>query len=66
MDEPSHDPRQDSAAGWTLGAGGLPKSAWLVLAVIAIMLGIALLTVGYLGYGVVIVIIGLAAAVNLF
>ncbi len=66
MDEPSHDPRQDPASGWTLGAGGLPKSAWLVVSVIAIVLGLALLGIGYIGYGVLIVIVGLAAAVNLF
>jgi len=66
MDDSDRNARQDPASGWTLGAGGLPKSAWLVLAVIAIVLGISLLSVGYLGYGVMIVIIGLAAAVNLF
>jgi hypothetical protein len=66
MDDPSHDARQDPASGWSLGAGGLPKSAWLVVAVIAIVLGLVLLGIGYIGYGVLIVIVGLAAAVNLF
>lgn len=66
MDESSHDTRPGPASGWTLGAGGLPKAAWLVLALIAVVLGISLLGVGYLGYGIVIVIVGLAAAVNLF
>jgi len=66
MDEPSHDTRSDPASGWTFGAGGLPKAAWLVLALVAVVLGIALLGIGYLVYGVVIVIVGLAASVNLF
>jgi hypothetical protein len=66
MDEPNKDRRPDSASGWTLGAGGLPKSAWLVLALVAIMFGVVLLGIGYLGYGLLIVIVGLAAAANLF
>jgi hypothetical protein len=37
-----------------------------VLAVIAIALGASLLGTGYLGYGILIVIVGLAAGVNLF
>lgn len=66
MDEPSNDVRPDPGSGWTLGAGGLPKVAWLVLAAIAIGLGAILLGMGYLGYGILIVIVGLAAGVNLF
>jgi hypothetical protein len=65
MDQPPNDPRSDPASGWTLGAGGLPKAAWLVLAVLLIALGAVLLGVGYLGYGILIVIVGLAAGVNL-
>ena len=66
MDEPSNDGPPDPGSGWTLGAGGLPKAAWLVLAVIAIGLGGILLGMGYLGYGVLIVIVGFAAGVNVF
>jgi hypothetical protein len=66
MDESSKDAPPDPGSGWTLGAGGLPKAAWLVLAVIAIGLGGILLGMGYLGYGVLIVIVGLAAGVNVF
>jgi hypothetical protein len=66
MDEPANDQPQDPASGWALGAAGLPKAAWLVLAVIAIALGATLLGMGYLGYGILIVIVGLAAGVNLF
>ena len=64
MDEPATDRQPDPGSGWTLGAGGLPKAAWLVLAVITIGLGAILLGVGYLGYGILIVIVGLAAGVN--
>ena len=66
MDESAKDAPQDPGSGWTLGAAGLPKAAWLVLAVLAIGLGGILLGVGYLGYGILIVIVGLAAGVNLF
>ena len=66
MDEPANHQPQDPGSGWALGAGGLPKAAWLVLAVIAIALGVSLLGMGYLGYGILIVIVGLAAGVNLF
>lgn len=48
-----------------LGAGGLPKPAWLVVAVLLVGLGAVLLGVGYLGYGILIVLVGLAAGVNL-
>lgn len=65
MAEPTND-APDPTSGWTLGAGGLPKAAWLVLAVIAIGLGGILLGMGYLGYGILIVIVGLAAGVNVF
>jgi hypothetical protein len=66
MDEPANHQSQDPGSGWALGAGGLPRAAWLVLAFIAIALGASLLGMGYLGYGILIVIVGLAAAVNLF
>jgi hypothetical protein len=65
VDEPSNDAPQDPGSGWALGAAGLPKAAWFVLAAIAIALGAILLGIGYLGYGILIVIVGLAAGVNL-
>jgi hypothetical protein len=64
MDQRPNDVRSDPASGWTLGAGGLPKAAWLVLAVVLIGLGAVLLGVGYLGYGILMVIVGVAAGVN--
>ena len=55
--------RRDEQVGHKLGRD---RNAWLVLAVIAIALGVSLLGMGYLGYGILIVIVGLAAGVNLF
>ena len=52
-------------SGWTLGAGGLPKVFWAVLGVLLVALAVYLLAVGYIGYGAVIGILALAAAVNL-
>jgi hypothetical protein len=51
--------------GWTLGAGGLPKVFWAVLGALLLALAIYLLAVGYIGYGAVIAILAVAAAVNL-
>lgn len=52
--------------GWALGAGGLPRAFWGTLAVLLLALAVYLLAVGYVGYGGVIVILALAAAVNLW
>jgi len=52
-------------SGWELGAGGLGKVAWGVLAVLLVVLGVLLLASGYLGYGGLILILAAAAAVNL-
>jgi hypothetical protein len=65
MDHLPNDPGPDPTSGWMLGAGGLPKPAWLVVAVLLVGLGAVLLGVGYLGYGILIVLVGLAAGVNL-
>ena len=61
MDEPSNDARPDPASGWTLGAGGLRRSHGWCWQLIAIVPGAVLLGMGYLGYGILIVIVGLAA-----
>lgn len=52
-------------AGWALGADGLPKVSWVVLAALLVALGVILLAAGYLGYGAMILILACAAAVNL-
>jgi hypothetical protein len=53
-------------AGWTLGAGGLPRAFWGILALLLLALGVYLLAVGYIGYGGVILLLAAAAAFNLW
>lgn len=52
-------------SGWELGAGGLGKVSWAVLAALLVGLGVLLLASGYMGYGGIILILAAAAAVNL-
>jgi hypothetical protein len=52
--------------GWELGAGGLTKVAWAILAILLLGLGVLLLASGYIGYGGIILVLAGAAAVNLF
>jgi hypothetical protein len=66
--EPSEKPRRSARppeTGWELGASGLTKVAWGILALLLAALGILLLVSGYIGYGGVILILAGAAAVNL-
>ena len=51
--------------GWTLGADGFPKAAWISLAVLLAAFSLLLLVVGYVGYGAMIATLAAAAAVNL-
>lgn len=51
--------------GWTLGAGGLPKYFWAGLCVCLIGLAVLILVLGYLVYGVLLLVLAGAAAVNL-
>jgi hypothetical protein len=62
----SDDPgaRRPSHAGWTLGAGGLPKPVWAGMALLLMIVGVVLLLSGYMGYGVLILVVAAAAAVN--
>lgn len=65
---PPEKPRRSARppeTGWELGAGGLTKVAWGVLAVLLVALGVILLVSGYIGYGGMILILAAAAAVNL-
>ncbi len=68
MADEKETPRRVRApgAGWELGAAGLGKASWAGLAAILLALGVGLLLGGYVGYGWMIVILALAAAVNLF
>ncbi len=52
--------------GWTLGASGLPRPVWGALAVLLALLAVLLFVLGYLGYGVLVLLLGAAAAVNLW
>lgn len=63
--DPPAPPRRPPERGWELGAGGLTKVAWGVLAVLLLALAALLFATGYIGYGGMILILALAAAVNL-
>lgn len=61
-------PRRDGrppGAGWELGAGGLTRVGWSVLGAILFALAVLLFATGYVGYGLMILLLSLAAAVNL-
>ena len=61
-------PRRDGRppdSGWELGAGGLSKVGWSVLTVLLLALTALLFASGYVGYGWMILVLALAAAVNL-
>ncbi len=68
MPEPPEKPRRSARppeTGWELGAGGLTKVAWGILALLLVALGVLLLVSGYIGYGGMILVLAGAAAVNL-
>lgn len=52
--------------GWHLGAAGLGRVSWAVLAMLLVALGVLLLASGYYGYGAMVLILAGAAGVNLF
>ncbi|MFN8108957.1 MAG: hypothetical protein U0Y82_03810 [Thermoleophilia bacterium] len=58
--------RRAPGDGWTLGASGLPKPVWGGMAVILAVLGVVLMATGYSGYGVLMLVLAAAAAVNLW
>jgi hypothetical protein len=51
--------------GWTLGASGLPRPVWASLAVVLALLAVLLFVLGYHGYGILVLVLGVAASVNL-
>jgi hypothetical protein len=53
-------------SGWALGAGGLSRAFWGVLAVMLVALAVLILVLGYYGYGALVLILAGAAAVNLW
>lgn len=69
MADNGHDDRRDRRppeAGWTLGAGGLPRPVWGGIALALLALAVVLFALGYIGYGAMIVVLSAAAAVNLW
>lgn len=50
--------------GWALGADGLPRSFWGGLAAVLVALSVLLFVLGYSGYGVLLIVLAVAAAVN--
>jgi hypothetical protein len=61
-------PRRDGRppdSGWELGAGGLTKVSWAVMTALLLALAVLLFSTGYIGYAGMIVVLALAAAVNL-
>ena len=69
MSGDAEKPRRRGAppeAGWALGAGGLPRAFWVVLAGLLLALAVLILVLGYYGYGALVLILAAAAAVNLW
>jgi hypothetical protein len=65
---PEPDPRREErppGSGWELGAGGFSRVGWGVVTALLFALALLLFATGYVGYGGMIVVLGLAAAVNL-
>jgi len=61
---PPRDERPPGS-GWELGAGGLSRVGWAVVGAILFALAVLLFATGYVGYGLMILVLALAAAVNL-
>lgn len=57
--------KRPPGAGWELGAAGLGKVSWAGLTVLLALIGVVLLLTGYIGYGVMILVLAVAAGVNL-
>lgn len=51
--------------GWGFGAQGIPSGFWVGLCIVMVVLAILLLAAAYTGYGVLVAVLALAAAVNL-
>lgn len=58
-------PSGPPVGGWGFGAAGIPAGSWAILAVILIAVAVLLLASGYSGYGVMLAVLAVAAAVNL-
>ncbi len=58
-------PSGPPVGGWGFGAKGITAGFWIGLSVMLVLLAIVLLLESYTGYGVIVGILALAAAVNL-
>lgn len=58
------DEKRPPGSGWSLGADGFSKAFWVFMTVVLAGIGLILLTSGYVGYGAMLMVIGVAAAVN--
>ena len=69
MSDRQPTPRRSAATppvgGWGFGAAGIPTGFWVGLSAILVVVAIVLLAVDYTGYGALLLVLGLAAAVNL-
>ncbi len=51
--------------GWGFGAAGIPNGFWVGLSAVLVVVAIVLLATDYTGYGALLAVLALAAAVNL-
>ena len=63
--EEPEQPKHPPGGGWELGAAGLGKVFWAGLTILLALIGVVLLLAGYIGYGAMILVLALAAGVNL-
>jgi hypothetical protein len=59
------NPATPPVGGWGFGAAGIPSGFWAGLSILLVVVAIVLLAVDYTGYGALLLVLGLAAAVNL-
>ena len=69
MSDPDRTRRRNPATppvgGWGFGAAGIPTGFWVGLSAVLVVVAVVLLAVDYTGYGALLLVLGLAAAVNL-
>lgn len=58
-------PSGPPVGGWGFGAKGIPAGFWVGLTILLLALAILLLAAAYTGYGVLVAVLAIAAAVNL-
>ena len=58
-------PSGPPVGGWGFGAAGIPNGFWVGLSAVLVVVAIVLLATEYTGYGALLAVLALAAAVNL-